>query len=40
MPGSWPPLKVVAFEEHVKRLPPRYLVAYEIGGIERHLGLI
>ena len=38
--GSWPPLKVVAFEEHVKRLPPRYLMAYEIGGIERHLGLI
>lgn len=36
----WPPLKVVAFEEHVKRLPPRYLVAYEIGEIERHLGLI
>ena len=40
MEGTWPALKVVAFQEHVQQLPPRYLVAYEIGDIERHLDLI
>ena len=38
--GSWSPLKVVAFQEHVEQLPPRYLVAHERQEIETHLKLI
>ncbi|MFA6112099.1 MAG: HD domain-containing protein, partial [Candidatus Latescibacterota bacterium] len=38
--GTWPALKVVAFEEHVQQLPPRYLLAYGRTEIERHLALI
>jgi len=38
--GTWPALRVVAFQEHVEQLPPRYLVAYEREEIEKHLQLI
>ena len=38
--GSWPPARVVAFQEHVQQLPGRYLVAYDLRQIERHLSLI
>lgn len=38
--GTWPALKVVAFEEHVGQLPVRYLRAYDLDQVERHLDLI
>ena len=37
---TWPPLKVVAFQEHVQQLLPRYLVAYSREQISTHLDLI
>ena len=37
---SWPPLKVVAFQEHVEQLPTRYLLAYDQKEIETHLSLL
>ena len=37
---TWPALKVVAFQEHVEQLPPRYLVAYGRDQIAAHLELI
>jgi [protein-PII] uridylyltransferase len=36
----WPPLKVVAFQEHVEQLPTRYLLAYDQKEIETHLNLL
>ena len=38
--GAWPPARVLAFEEHVRQLPSRYLVAYSLEQIERHLRLL
>lgn len=38
--GTWPALKVVAFQEHVEQLPVRYLRAYDLDQVERHLSLI
>jgi [protein-PII] uridylyltransferase len=38
--GLWPPSKVMAFEEHVQRLPPRYLVAHEREQIEQHMEFV
>ena len=38
--GRWAPEKVAAFEAHVDRLPERYLRAYDLSQIERHLALV
>ncbi|MFH1568469.1 MAG: HD domain-containing protein [Gemmatimonadota bacterium] len=38
--GTWPALRVVAFQEHVQQLPVRYLRAYSLEQVERHLALI
>jgi [protein-PII] uridylyltransferase len=38
--NRWPPARVVAFQEHVQQLPGRYLVAYDLVRIERHLALV
>ena len=38
--GSWPAPRVVAFQEHVQQLPPRYLVAYERDQIASHIDLV
>ncbi|MEW6750086.1 MAG: [protein-PII] uridylyltransferase [Candidatus Latescibacterota bacterium] len=38
--GRWPPARVLAFQEHVEQLPPRYLAAYEREEIEHHLHLV
>ncbi len=38
--GRWTPEKVEAFEAHVDRLPERYLLAYGLEQIERHLALV
>ncbi|MEE2659831.1 MAG: HD domain-containing protein [Candidatus Latescibacterota bacterium] len=40
MKASWSPARVVAFEEHVSKLPARYLVAYNLEQISRHLQLV
>ncbi|MFC1526807.1 bifunctional uridylyltransferase/uridylyl-removing protein GlnD [Candidatus Latescibacterota bacterium] len=40
MEGAWPALKAVAFQVHVEQLPVRYLRAYELDQIERHLDMI
>jgi len=40
MKGAWPPQQVTAFEEHVRQLPPRYLVTYDLVQVERHLGFV
>ncbi|MBT6147655.1 MAG: [protein-PII] uridylyltransferase, partial [Gemmatimonadetes bacterium] len=40
MKGAWSPLQVAAFEEHVRQLPPRYLVTYDLIQVERHLGIV
>ena len=40
MKGMWPPQQVEAFEEHVRQLPPRYLVTYDLTQVERHLGFV
>ena len=37
---QWPPLTVAAFQEHVERLPTRYLLAYDRKQIETHLRLL
>ena len=37
---TWPALKVVAFQEHIEQLPPRYLAAYGRDQIAAHLELI
>ena len=38
--GRWPTNKIAALRAHVERLPPRYLVAYDIKAGEAHLDLI
>ena len=38
--GLWAPSKVMAFEEHTQRLPPRYLIANERAEIEQHIELV
>ena len=38
--GLWPPSKVMAFEQHAQKFPPRYLVTHERGEIEQHLQLV
>ena len=38
--GKWPPARVVTFQEHVQQLPGRYLAAYDLAQIERHLDLV
>ena len=38
--GRWAPAKAAAFEAHVERLPERYLRAYDLSQIERHLALV
>ncbi len=40
MKGVWPPQQVEAFEEHVRQLPPRYLVTYDLTQVERHLEFV
>ena len=40
MKGAWPPARVEAFEAHVQQLPARYLAAYDLARIERHLALV
>lgn len=37
---KWPALRVVAFEEHVAQLPPRYTVAYDHEQIGTHLEVV
>ncbi len=38
--GRWSEQMVVQFKEHVERLPPRYLIAYDRGQVEMHLEMI
>ena len=38
--GTWSALRVVAFQEHVQQLPPRYLVAYDRDQIASHIDLV
>lgn len=38
--GSWSPARVVAFQEHVQKLPGRYLDSYDLMQIEQHLALV
>ena len=40
MQGAWPPQQVAAFEEHVRQLPPRYLVTYDLNQVARHLSFV
>lgn len=40
MVGQWPPQQVEAFEEHVRQLPPRYLLTFDLAEVERHLGFV
>lgn len=39
MKGVWSPQQVAAFEDHVRKMPPRYLVTYALDRVERHLDL-
>ncbi|MBT4501659.1 MAG: HD domain-containing protein, partial [Gemmatimonadetes bacterium] len=38
--GKWPAPRVMAFQEHAEKLPPRYLAAYSREQIENHLQLV
>jgi [protein-PII] uridylyltransferase len=38
--GAWAPQKVMAWEAHVQRLPARYVLAYDLEQIERHLAVV
>ena len=40
MKGLWSPQQVEAFDEHVRQLPPRYLVTYDLTQVERHLSYV
>ncbi len=40
MLGQWPPQQVAAFEDHVRQLPSRYLLTFDLVEVERHLGFV